>query len=95
MTAIDKVLDMNFEGQKFIAYCDKEIERKEFVKEYIPGSDVMILIGPEGDFSKEEVNKAIKNGFVPVTLGPSRFRTETAAVFANFAVHTINQRENN
>lgn len=92
MTPIDEILTMDFSGQKFIAYCDKNTERKSFAKEYKPGSDVLILIGPEGDFSEEEVKKAIANGFVPVTFGDSRFRTESAAVFADFAVHAINQK---
>ena len=48
--------------------------------EYKP--DVTILIGPEGDFSPEEVKLAIENGFIPVHLGASRLRTETAAVVA-------------
>ena len=52
----------------------------------------MILIGPEGDFSKEEVDAAINNGFIPVSLGESRLRTETAAVAACFTCHTLNQR---
>lgn len=91
MTPIKEVLEMPFDGQKFICYCDDAIERKLFVKEYKPGVDTMILIGPEGDFSREEVELALKNGFVPVSLGDSRLRTETAAVAACFTCHTINQ----
>ncbi|MDD2960780.1 MAG: 16S rRNA (uracil(1498)-N(3))-methyltransferase [Muribaculaceae bacterium] len=91
MTPIKDVLDMEFSGQKFIAYCDKNIERKVLSKEYKPGSDVVVLIGPEGDFSPEEVDYAISRGFIPITLGDSRFRTETAAVFACFSIHAINQ----
>lgn len=91
MTPITDVLDMPFDGQKFIAYCDKDTERKVFAKEYRPGNNVLVLIGPEGDFSKEEVQKAIAAGFVPVTFGESRFRTESAAVFACNAVHALNQ----
>lgn len=92
LTPIREVLDMEFDGQKFIAYCDKNIERKVLAKEYVAGKNVLILIGPEGDFSPEEVEYAMQRGFVPVTLGDSRFRTETAAVFSVFAVHAINQR---
>ena len=51
----------------------------------------MVLIGPEGDFSPEEVQAALSAGFVPVTLGESRLRTETAAVKAIAAIHTLNE----
>ena len=52
-----------------------------------PGEYALVLIGPEGDFSPEEVEKAIANGFRPITLGKSRLRTETAALVA---VHCMN-----
>ena len=77
--------------QKFFGYCSPEFQRKEFVKEYMSGSDVIVMIGPEGDFSPEEVNLSIEAGFVPVTFGNRRLRTETACVFAVSAVDTINQ----
>lgn len=80
-----------FDGQKFIAYCDESIEKKNFIKEYIASNNVLILIGPEGDFTPEEVCLAIENGFIPVTFGNSRLRTETAALFAVAAIQTINQ----
>lgn len=80
-----------FDGQKFIAYCDESIEKKNFIKEYIASNNVLILIGPEGDFTPEEVCLAIENGFIPVTFGNSRLRTETAALFAVVAIQTINQ----
>jgi 16S rRNA (uracil1498-N3)-methyltransferase len=51
----------------------------------------LILIGPEGDFSPQEVELAMNHGFVPVTFGDSRFRTESAALFGVNAVHAINQ----
>ena len=80
-----------FDGQKFIAYCDDTIEKKSFTKEYIAENNALILIGPEGDFSPEEVSLAIENGFTPVTFGNSRLRTETAALFAVAAIQTLNQ----
>ena len=52
---------------------------------------MLVMIGPEGDFSKDEIHSAISSGFVPVSLGESRLRTETAGVFACAAIHTINQ----
>ncbi len=50
-----------------------------------------ILVGPEGDFSQPEIRAALDAGFIPVSLGDSRLRTETAGVFACAAIHTINQ----
>lgn len=76
---------------RFIAYCDDIVERRLLAKEYIANTDTTILIGPEGDFSPEEVTLAIDNGFCPVTLGDNRLRTETAAVVACGTCHIINQ----
>ncbi len=52
------------------------------------------MIGPEGDFAPEEVSLAIDNGFVPVTFGQSRLRTETAALYGVAAIHVLNQLGN-
>ena len=52
-----------------------------------PDEDALVLIGPEGDFSEEEVRMAVSQGFQPVSLGTSRLRTETAALVA---VHLMN-----
>ena len=76
-------------GQKMIAWC-KEDSTEELKKNYIKGSDALILIGPEGDFSPEEVMTAIHNGFVPVNLGKSRLRTETAGIIACHTCNLIN-----
>ena len=92
MKPLKELLVQDLPGQKFICYCADDIPRREFCKEYIPGSDVTILIGPEGDFSPEEVEMALQYGWMPVSLGHSRLRTETAAVFAVAAVHSVNQR---
>ncbi len=94
LTPVMNVITMPFNGQKFIAYCDDTIERKIFAKEYKPDKDALILIGPEGDFSREEVDCALENGFIAVSLGDSRLRTETAAVAACFTCHTIKQLNN-
>lgn len=91
LTPVMDVINAPAEDRRFIAYCDREIERRIFTKEYHKGEDVLIMIGPEGDFSKEEIKAALANGFVPVSLGDSRLRTETAGVFACAAIHTINQ----
>ncbi|MFB6342152.1 16S rRNA (uracil(1498)-N(3))-methyltransferase [Saccharicrinis sp. FJH62] len=70
-----------------VAHCyDTE---REIIKTLIPagGNTITILIGPEGDFSPEEVEQAIKSGFSPLSLGNSRLRTETAAVVACHSVY--------
>lgn len=87
----DSIAGHPFEGEKYICYCSDEVERREFVREYTPGRDVAILIGPEGDFSAEEVRLAMEHGWVPVSLGKSRLRTETACLTAVCDVHCINQ----
>lgn len=79
-------------SQKFMGYCSKDYLRKDFAKEYKEGSDVVIMIGPEGDFTPDEVEMAVSHGFVPVTFGESRLRTETAALYAVTAVHVLNQQ---
>lgn len=75
-------LDVSTEQEtKVIAWCETSKE-KRIQEVLINSSNTSILIGPEGDFTKEEVDLAITQGFIPVSLGPSRFRTETAAVLA-------------
>lgn len=78
-----------FEGCKFIAWCDTSTEVQFFEK--LPlASNCLMLIGPEGDFSPTEIDMAVKNGFVPVSLGSTRFRTETAALTATFMFNLKN-----
>lgn len=86
MTDFKQFVAQPFSGQKFIAHCYKE-ERQELKDIIHSGEDAVVLIGPEGDFSEEEVSLALSHGFIPITLGPSRLRTETAALVA---VHIIN-----
>ncbi|MDR1004990.1 MAG: 16S rRNA (uracil(1498)-N(3))-methyltransferase [Prevotellaceae bacterium] len=70
-----------FAGQKFIAHC-YEGDKLQLKDELRQGEDAVVMIGPEGDFSEEEVQLALANGFRPVSLGKSRLRTETAALVA-------------
>ena len=79
------------DGLKLIAYCfdDDRVPRRS-IKEVLSGyegNDVTVMIGPEGDFSHEEAELALQAGFIPVHLGASRLRTETAAVTAAAAVY--------
>ena len=77
-------------GQCFIAHCI-ETEKKLLKEEIQKGQDVLVLIGPEGDFSEEEISMALALGFVPVSLGKSRLRTETAGVVACHTAVLVNE----
>ena len=81
--------------QKFIAHCDRETERHLLSTEYRPGTDTVIAIGPEGDFSPEEAAMALDAGFRPVSLGEARLRTETAALLACHTLHVVQELTNN
>lgn len=76
----------SFDGFKCLGYCDDTIPLKSFANEY-GGGNARIMIGPEGDFTPEEVKLAISNGYMPVTFGGSRLRLETAAIYALIAAH--------
>lgn len=96
-TRLPEILDIesldsicNHNAQKFFGYCDKETDRAEFITEYC-GGDVIIAIGPEGDFAKEEIKKLLSATYKAVTFGNERLRTETAAIYGVTAVHLINQ----
>lgn len=78
-------------GGKFIGYCDDNMPRTLLAKAYSQGSDAVILIGPEGDFTPSEVDASLAAGFTAVTMGNNRFRTETAALVAVDTIHIINQ----
>lgn len=86
----EQLLSSGFHGQKFIAHCRTE-NMQPLAKQYQKGKDVLILIGPEGDFTDNEIKMAIEKGFVPISLGNSRLRTETAAVVACHTVNLLNE----
>ncbi len=90
LTPLKEFLQTPFDGKKFIAHCYEQDKRD--LKNEIPGSHSnLILIGPEGDFSEEEIELAMQNGFLPVSLGASRLRTETAAVVACHTANLLNE----
>jgi len=78
------------EGLNLIAHCE-ETDKKSLKSLLKPNQDVTILIGPEGDFSEKEINLALENNYIPVTLGNTRLRTETAAVVACHSVVFANE----
>lgn len=90
LCTFDELISKRKASQKFIAHCYEE-DKKLLQNEIQKSSDVLILIGPEGDFSKEEVQSAILHDFIPVSLGESRLRTETAGVVACHTVAISNQ----
>lgn len=75
---------------KYIAYIDDSV-KLHFKDNYPAGKDVIILVGPEGGFHPDEALLAQKNGFVPVSLGPRRYRTETAGLLVVTIVNLTNQ----
>ena len=83
-------IKQDFNGQRFIAHCE-ELDKKSLKKELQPKQDITILIGPEGDFSVKEIKTALEHQFIPVTLGNTRLRTETAAIVACHSVAFVNE----
>ncbi len=77
-------------GIKMIAHCNPGYALKSIGHIYEKGMDSLILIGPEGDFSSEEIEMAMANGFTGISLGNSRLRTETAGIAACHSVYFIN-----
>lgn len=90
MTDFRTFIHKPFNGQKFIAHCHEgnKVPLKDAVRK---GEEAVVLIGPEGDFSEEEVRLAHEAGFLPISLGPSRLRTETAALVACHILNLQNQ----
>lgn len=93
MTSLEKlVASTPVDFVKLIAHCNEKgiPHLKKMVK---PGDKVLILIGPEGDFSPKEVDFALINGFRAISLGNSRLRTETAGIVACHAVNMLNTED--
>ncbi len=91
ITSFKEIIQNLNTEQKYIAYCDTSIPRKLLSNEYVAHKDTIILIGPEGDFSIEEIQLALNNNYQPISLGDNRLRTETAAIVACDTCHIINQ----
>ena len=91
MTPFKALVAREFSGRKFIAHCGEPVHGKSYLASTLnAGENALVLIGPEGDFSPEEVALAVENGFEEITLGTQRLRTETAAVVAVTMVAVIN-----
>ncbi|WP_034058604.1 16S rRNA (uracil(1498)-N(3))-methyltransferase [Lacinutrix jangbogonensis] len=84
-------IKQDFTGDLFIAHCE-ETNRKSLKQELKPNQETTILIGPEGDFSIKEIALAlVEHTFIPVTLGETRLRTETAAIVSCHSVAFVNE----
>jgi len=86
----NELLNMDFKGKKLIAHCFES--EKTLLKNAITKTEnVLVLIGPEGDFNRLEVDKAKNKGYTEISLGDSRLRTETAGIVACHTVALVNQ----
>jgi len=90
MTVFGKWLETQSSGACYIAHCN-EGDRQSLKTAYQPGQDATIAIGPEGDFSMQEVSQALACGFKGISLGTSRLRTETAGVTVCCGVYFMNE----
>ncbi|MDN3587351.1 16S rRNA (uracil(1498)-N(3))-methyltransferase [Pedobacter aquatilis] len=89
--SFDGLMKQRFEGDKLIAHCIDNLEKKYISDLVRPFQKYLILIGPEGDFTPNEVNDALNKDFKPLTLGNNRLRTETAALAACFEINYLNR----
>lgn len=82
-------IKMNHSASRFVAYVEEK--QPVHLKTAYQQGDCTVLIGPEGDFSKKEMEEAVQKGFTSVSLGPSRLRTETAAIVACHIINIANE----
>jgi 16S rRNA (uracil1498-N3)-methyltransferase len=81
----------NLSGTRMIAHCNHDEPRSRIGDVYSKGSNAVMMVGPEGDFSNDEIRAAVENGFKPVHLGQSRLRSETAGISACYSIYYLNQ----
>lgn len=91
LTGIESFIGKPGDGQLFIAHCIESVDSEYLGKICVPGGKVTVMIGPEGDFTLQEVEDAQAGGYESITLGPGRLRTETAGIAACSLVSFINQ----
>lgn len=92
---LTKMTDLHLDGDKFIAHCIEGYKPTDnkyaLLQRVVRGNETTVLIGAEGDFSPEEVKWALDNGYIPVSLGAARLRTETAAIVACHTAVLVNE----
>jgi len=91
MVKLPKLLEQNSQGQKFIAHCEEGAQKVLLQNDYDKAEKAIILIGPEGDFTPKEVEKAREASYKEISLGTSRLRTETAGIAACHTIHLAHQ----
>lgn len=94
MLSFDNFIKSHQTGRRYIAHCYEEVPRTNLFDELRNGNnqdDALVMIGPEGDFSIDEVRKAVEAGFISVNLGDSRLRTETAGLAAIMMIQLSKQ----
>ena len=86
-----ELLQQQTSATKLIAHCIDD-DQRQYIKDLVQAhGNYLMLIGPEGDFSPQEISSALSQGFMPVTLGTTRLRTETAALAACFEINYLNR----
>ena len=90
LSSFNEIINTKIKGEKYIAHCYDSNTKKHLKEVYTKTKDVLILIGPEGDFSVEEIKQAVSKGFTEVSLSESRLRTETAGIIACQIIDFIN-----
>jgi len=90
LTSFRDFLENNKNSNEYIAHCNKEFKSTPFTKEKFKESSCILLIGPEGDFSRNEIKRALENGVKSVNLGNNRLRTETAGIYGAIAFSMLN-----
>ena len=90
-TTFSEFLENDIKGAKFIAHCE-DSDKKNLSDQIKNTLNITILIGPEGDFSTKEISNALQHQFIPLSLGKSRLRTETAGIVA---CNTVSILKNN
>lgn len=90
LTRMKSFLELDLTGyNKMIAHCESDGDKKYINEIHEKGTNSLILIGPEGDFSRDEIELLKSKGFSPITLGLSRLRTETAGIIACHSVYDL------
>ncbi|MCU0472268.1 MAG: 16S rRNA (uracil(1498)-N(3))-methyltransferase [Bacteroidales bacterium] len=89
--SLGEFINQPHDGRLMIAHCNENHKRIGIAEACKKGEDAVILIGPEGDFSEEEIKSILSNNFTQIHLGPSRLRAETAGVAACHSIYFINQ----
>ena len=89
--SFDSFVNNNTVEERYIAHCIENDKKKQLNEVIKKGTNTLVLIGPEGDFSQKEIDFALKHGFSAVSLGKNRLRTETAAIVSCHTINLINQ----